>query len=219
MFKLHKLPQALYLKLNQSKEIQRWFHSPVVGTCTKLIADYHESTSTPTYEGWVQYYADVQGWDGTKKAKDEICKVFLDVDPKQISEYVYHRVIRQTWNGHNWELILVNDIQHHFPNLNVTRTAPEIDLKYFIDIELRENDVLILGIQVKPHSYRNMSKPSQLQDKQKHYIGNEEYSKQFNAPYVYVYYNRETGEFYDVEQLFDLIKSLIPNANPQAYKW
>jgi len=220
MFQIATRPsQKLYEDLNKNKDIKKYFGISYVGSCISLITNYYKSTDEPTFKGWEKYYADIQGWAGTKNVKEEICKLLPSIDSSHIAFYIYERVIVQTWNGHQSEIILVKDLKHQFPNLTITRAAYEIDVKYFIDIEVREGDKLLLGIQLKPHTYKNMSSPSQLQDKQMHYLKNEEYKVTFEAPYKYVYYNRETCEFYEVIELFDLIKSLMTNANSETCKW
>jgi hypothetical protein len=218
MFYYCDIPQKLYRELNQSGAVKKYFDVRYVGKCIDLIEQYYASTDATTHKGWESFYEAVQGWNGLKNAAVEISKLFPNADVQDIKRYVYHRVIGQTWNGLNRELILVQDLSHWFPELNIHRASFEIDHQYCIDVEVRLGEQVLLGIQLKPESYQRMSAPSQMQSKQAHYIKNEQYAKDY-APYLYVYYNGTTGEILNIEQVFDYIKSLMNNANTEAAKW
>ena len=218
MIHICAIPRDLYLKLNRSKEIDDFFKVKNVGKCIDLIEQYYRSTSEPTPKGWEEFYGEAQGWDGLRIAVEEMCKIYPDADPQHIKKYVYHRVISQTWDGLNMELILMQDLAYNFTKLNISKTSFEVDHEYCIDIEVRDGDEILCGIQVKPLSYQHMSSPHQLRAKQNHYRKNEQYKQKY-APYVYVYYNKATGELLDVQNLFNYIKTLSNSANTQTYKW
>jgi hypothetical protein len=65
---------------------------------------------------------------------------------------------------------------------------------------------LLLGIQVKPISYKYMSTPYQLRAKENHEIKNKSYSQQY-APYVYAYY--KDGEIKEKEELINKINTIL----------
>jgi len=212
MFYVCGIPQKLYRELNQSGKVKKYFDVRYVGKCIDLIEQYYQSTTEPNPKGWETFYAETKGWDGMRHASEEICKLFPDADPQDIKRYVFHRVIGQTWNGLNRELILVETLSFAFPQLNVARASFEIDHEYCIDVEVRKGEQVLLGIQLKPESYQRMSAPSQMQSKQAHYIKNELYAQHY-APYLYVYYNGTNGDLLNMEQVTDHIKSLLSNAN------
>jgi len=68
----------------------------------------------------------------------------------------------------------------------------------------------MLGLQIKPESYKAMGSPYQLRAKEAHRAKNEQYKQEY-APYVYVYYGKEG--IVDKEQLYNQIDLFLHYTN------
>lgn len=210
------IPKDTYRELNKNSRINPFFGKQYVGECVKLISDYYQTTTLPTQDGWEKYYAEVQGWDALRLVYAELKKRLPELDDVIIKKYIWHRVIGQTWNGFAKELMTIEELNYAFPDAHFKRTSFEIDHDYCIDAEMYFNETLMLGLQIKPESYKAMSSVYQLRAKEAHRVKNERYKEQF-APYVYVYYDDKGIK--DREQLYNQINTILHYANPQADKW
>lgn len=69
-------------------------------------------------------------------------------------EAVRYRTICQTWNGVIVrERNTIRTLKSKFPELDFVSTSGDFDHKYAVDYEIKSNNELICGIQIKPKSY------------------------------------------------------------------
>lgn len=207
------IPKEVFRALNKNAKINPFFSKDVVGECVRLVSDYYETTDNPNQKGWEQYYKDVQGWDGLYIAYYALEERLPDLDEATIKRYIYHRVLGQTWNGFAKELMVIHELNVAFPEATFKRTSFQVDHDYCIDAEMYYEETLILGLQIKPESYRLMNTPYQMKAKEGHRAKNERYKEEF-APYIYVYYN-ENG-IAERPQLINQINLYLHYANTQS---
>lgn len=207
---IYKVPidDVKYRKLNKDKSINSYFGVKYVGKCVKIFNDYYLSTVKITKEGWEKYYGDNFGYQklGYVMGKIQEKCYSYGLNDAEIKKYILHRVIGQTWNGMMNEEIVISELNRSFPKCTFNKTTFEIDHEYCIDWEMFYKGSLLLGIQVKPISYKYMSTPYQLRAKENHKIKNKSYSQQY-APYVYAYY--KDGEIKEKEELINKINTIL----------
>jgi hypothetical protein len=213
MFYENNIPNETYRELNKNAKINTFFGKAYVGECVRLISDYYETTTLPTQDGWEQYYKDTQGFDCLRNVYAELQKRLPNLDEATIKHYIYFRVIGQTWNGFAHELATIEELNYAFPDAYFKKTSFEVDHDYCIDAEMYFNNTLMLGLQIKPLSYKAMSSAYQLRAKEQHRQKNEQYKEKY-APYVYVYYGTEGID--DREQLFNQINTFLHYANSKT---
>lgn len=78
----------------------------------------------------------------------------VDITTEECAECVRYRTICETWNG----IIIrerntVEKLKKIFPSFEFVKTSGEFDHKYAVDYEIKSNDQLLCGIQIKPKSY------------------------------------------------------------------
>lgn len=102
--------------------------------------------------------------------------------------YVYIRIIDETWVGHERELSTFLGLKKYLSlySLNIEKTPPEIDVAYGVDFEIKKNNKLIAGLQLKSTNYlENKYKLSEIihiTEKK-----NNLYKERFNAPVYFIY--------------------------------
>ena len=89
---------------------------------------------------------------------------------EDVYDYVFFRVLGQTYNGFVTELNVMQEVQLEFPNLDMLKSTYDLDENYFTDFECYDKDTLVFGSQVKPISYKYMSSPYQIKAKQNHEV-------------------------------------------------
>ncbi|MGC4036575.1 MAG: hypothetical protein QM764_11480 [Chitinophagaceae bacterium] len=111
----------------------------------------------------------------------------VDITEEECAECVRYRTICETWNGIIIrELNTIEKLKAIFPLLEFTKTSGEFDHRYAVDYELKSNDQLLCGVQIKPRTYT------------------------FNTPYIVKARNanvRKNQEYFDTfqKQVFDII--------------
>jgi hypothetical protein len=97
-------------------------------------------------------------------------------------ESVHFRTICETWNG-----IIIRErntikvLKTKFQNIEFVKTSGEFDHKYAVDYELKKDNSLICGIQIKPKSY-TYNLPYVLKAKNANQRKNKLYSDYFKNP-------------------------------------
>lgn len=129
---------------------------------------------------------------------------------KFCQQSVFYRVICETWNGViGRELNTIATLQDIYPNINFVKTSADADFKYGIDYEMRDKeDNLLLGLQIKPKSYKMAKTREVLAVKMTNDKKNSSYSTKFNAPVVYVY-SSMSGKV-EEEDLLEIEKIIKP---------
>ena len=134
-----------------------------------------------------------------------------DVLGVDIQDYIFYRVVCQTYNGFVIELNILKQFKIEFPNINFIQASREKDKKYFTDIEAYTSDKLLFGIQVKPKSYLMMNNPH---TKNYHNSLKEKYKKTFNALHYMVYYE-DNFNIYEKQKIFNEINTTLALKNNQ----
>lgn len=187
------LEDSKFKALNKDRFLDKYFQTSNVGQCQKLFNEYYTTSVKLDRLGWEKYYNDNWGWhrlDALFKEVKDYCSVRYNLTEYQCKKWIFHRVIGQTWNGLIKEEELIKIIIRYFPKLNFQKTIFEVDKKYCIDWEVFNNDNLVVGLQIKPISYKVMHSKHQLKVKDFHKRQNEKYRELF-APYYYVYYDKK----------------------------
>jgi len=183
------------------------FWSSNVGKCSEIFDNFfRDKEYSFTKEDWVRYYFDSQG----KVILNDISQYIYsnyNCELIQAKQYVFHRVLGQTWNGMINEMNVIKDICIDFPNIKFIKTKHEIDENYFTDWEAYSDDKLLFGIQIKPISYKKMSGAFQLKSKEHHDKQRELYKKEFNVPHIIIYY--ENNAIYDRNYVLNQINTIL----------
>jgi hypothetical protein len=200
-----------YSKLNKDKSINKYFKSDSVGKCMKLIDDYYQSTDNFCKLGWENYYL-------TEERKNRLNDIYKELREEQqevlgvdLSDYIFYRVLGQTYNGYVAELNILKELKKSFPKLDFIKATYELDEKYFTDFEVYTGGLLIFGGQIKPISYLYMSTPYQKRAKENHKRQRDEYVKKFNVPHYLLYYD-ENG-LYEKENICNKINTILALKN------
>jgi hypothetical protein len=200
------IDQKLFRELNKSRSVNKFFGITYVGECVRLISEYHEADPRPSQRGWENFYGNIQGFEGLTLITKELMALLPHLDIHTIKQYVFHRVIGQTWNGYANEMIIIEQLKQEFPSCDILKSSFRVDHEYCIDAEMFYNSDLLLGIQIKPLSYKKMNTPYQLQAKANHRAKNLAYQNLY-APFVYVYY--DNNKIVDKEDLLNQISTII----------
>lgn len=199
------IEDKLYKRLNKNKGIANLFYDNSIGDCMGLITEYYNTTNNFTKRGWENYYL-------TDQRKNRLNEIYLilreklqDVLGVDIQDYIFYRVICQTYNGFVIELNILKQFKSKFPNINFIQASREKDKKYFTDIEAYIGNKLLFGIQVKPKSYLMMNNPS---TKNYHNELREKYQKTFNTLHYMVYYE-DNFCIYEKEKIFNKINTIL----------
>ena len=182
------LSDELYRKLNKDKSVNHFFQTKYVGKCMKLISDFHKYHESKTHKDWEHSYKCSVGYKQLSYVSQRIHLKNQWIPLDQVKQYVFYRVIGQTWNGYQQELSIIEELKEQFTNIDIIKTDFEKDHTYCIDAEIIKDDYIILGIQIKPISYKMMNTAYQNRAKENHKEKNDNYARMF-APYVYVYYD------------------------------
>ena len=204
---------TLYSKLNKDKSVNKYFKSASVGKCMKLIDEYYHSTDNFNKIGWENYYLTEERESRLKEIYDILREQLQDMLGYEIEDYIFFRVIGQTYNGYVSEINILNEFKEMFPNMDFIRATYEIDEKYFTDFEAYVNGILFFGGQIKPISYKYMNTPYQMKAKENHKRQRDEYVKLFNVPHYLFFY--EDGQLYDKEKIYNKINTILALKNEQ----
>lgn len=172
----------------------------------KLIDDYYHSTDLFTAAGWENYYLTPQREDRLGTIIETISKL-LNASQEDVYDYVFLRVLGQTYNGYVNELNIIAELQKEFPELDLLKATFELDQNYFTDFECYYKDKLVFGSQIKPISYKLMSSGYQLKAKQNHEAQRQAYIEKFKAPHFIVFYNN--GQIVDKQKILEKINIIL----------
>ena len=202
------IPLDLYRKLNKDSTLKKYFTSSSVGKCMKLIDDYYSNTDTFSQMGWENYYLTKKRADKLNEIYNELIKLLTNLSKEDIRDYIFHRVIGQTYNGFLNELNIINKLQDEFPQLDFIKATYELDEQYFTDFEAYYNGELVLGGQIKPISYYYMNTPYQIRAKENHEAQRQKYISTFKAPHLLLFYMGD-GSLYEQQKIFDKINIIL----------
>ena len=203
----YKFNKSLYSKLKKDRKLSRMFWSSNVGKCSEIFDNFFRDEIYDFNKNeWVRYYFNVVSKDILNSISDYIVDSYSCelIDAKQ---YVFHRVLGQTWNGMVNEMNVIKEIYSDFPNVKFVKTKHEIDENYFTDWEAYSDNKLLFGIQIKPISYKKMSGPFQLKSKEHHNKQRDLYKREFNVPHIIIYYENNT--LYDRDYVLNQINTIL----------
>lgn len=172
----------------------------------KLIDDYYHSTDLFCAAGWENYYLTPQREDRLGDIITEIAPI-LKASEEDVYDYVFYRVLGQTYNGYLIELNIIEELQNEFPDLDMLKATYELDEKYFTDFECYKGDKLVFGSQIKPISYKRMSTGYQIRAKQNHEAQRKAYIEKFKVPHFIIFY--EQGKILDKEKVIGKINIIL----------
>jgi len=203
-----------------------------IGAVMALIKD----SNAQSFEEWEKYYLDsgekrrhlLAAVTDTKeknninrshgRTKEDLFKIAKILAQKcNISEdiafnYVYIRVIDETWIGHNRELEALKVIQQLCFRrcLTVNGVDSLTDTKYAIDFEVREQGQRILAIQLKSTRYKYSKTTILLQTKKMNQNKNKKYTERFGVDVLYLYMN-PNGHIVNLAELEERLAQIVLN--------
>lgn len=206
LYKLN-IPKYIYSKLNKDAKLLVMFRSNFVGKCTQIFDNYYHSVSGKiTKDGWSEYYLKTID----KIVLEKIAKYIIDTygySEVHAKNYVYFRIVGQTWNGMAKEGHLIKILSKEFLNADFVKTNYELDEQYFTDWEAYSFGQLLFGIQIKPLSYKIMNSPYQMKAKENHQFQADAYKEKYKVPHIVIYYDGD--DFYDKDYVFNQINTMF----------
>lgn len=131
----------------------------------------------------------------------------IRVSEEDSVEAVRYRTVCQTWNGIMIrEKNTINTLKRTFPELNYVSTSGDLAHKYAVDYEVRKNERLICGIQIKPKSYLGRTpylRKAQRANANKNQMYKDEFGKE-----VFNIISKTNGEILNSEAIKHLKKQL-----------
>ena len=189
-------------------------HVNNVGAVMALV----KNSKATTYEEWERYYLstgakrleklptvtdnkekyNLNRFNGrTEEELLEVAKKFAkgaNLSVETAYNYVYCRVIDETWVGYEKELRVLERIQslcRLYPNLTASGVNSYTDTNYAVDFEVRKNRKVVLGIQLKSTKYRDSHLAAVNDVKRINHIKNTKYTNDFGAQVLYLYYEND----------------------------
>ena len=209
---INPIEDKIYKTLNQDRRVNKYFNSKSVGKCMKLIDNYYRLSNEFTMDGWETFYLTIDREIRIGEIAFKI-KELTGYDDKTIVDYIYHRIIGQTYNGFVREMKFIKQLNNFYPNLDFRKALYELDEKYFTDFEVYTKDTLVFGGQIKPISYKYMSKPYQVKAKENHEKQRLDYRERFKVPHLLIYYQDE--EIYELQKIKNKIDIILHYNNAQ----
>ena len=137
--------------------------------------------------------------------------LYLDIPVEKAYNYVYIRVIDETWLGYSRELKVLKQIQNiskKYFKLTASGVDSFTDTEYAVDFEVHQDDILVLGIQLKSVKYRDSTMKAVDDVKKINKAKNDEYTAKFGAPVLYLYVDK--GEVVNMNELIEFLDTLHP---------
>lgn len=135
------------------------------------------------------------------RTKDDLIRIAktlsknLNISLELAYNYVYIRVIDETWIGLNRELTGIKIIQREcqkYGDFFVYSVDYDTDIKYAVDFEIKDNltNSIILAVQLKSVNYKNSNLDGVLDIKPINIKKNDHYKKDFNVDVLYLYIDK-----------------------------
>ena len=124
--------------------------------------------------------------------------------------YVYIRVIDETWLGYEREFNVLKQTQSicsKYSNLTASGVDSITDTKYAVDFEIRKNNRIVLGIQLKSTKYRDSTLKAVDEVKAINKAKNDAYTERYGAPVLYLYID-ENNIVVNINELIEFLDSL-----------
>ena len=193
-FKLN-LEKSIYQNLNRDKDLNKLFRPDKIGKCSMLFDKFKKTVEIQNKDTWKVFYLKQSNVMALKNIVDYIQDKHL-LNFTDASDYMIYRVVGQTWNGMVNELRIIEKLKEKHPLFIFKKSDYETDQNYFTDIEVFFGQKLILGIQIKPISYKNMNTDYQIQAKKNHQEQAEKYKLKNKVNHLILFYNENTLQNY-----------------------
>ena len=148
----------------------------------------------------------------TKKDLIKIAKDFnkhLNLPLKTVYNYVYIRVIDESWIGYKRELKAFEVLKEEcscYNGIEVCKTEFKKDKDYSIDFEIKKDNKVILGIQLKSITYYLSSSKGNLDAKEVNSIKQKKYKNEFKTPVLNLYIASKEGRIVNIKTLRKYLK-------------
>jgi hypothetical protein len=119
---------------------------------------------------------------------------------KECINWEYNLFIVQSLKGNHIEEKAKNEMGVKLDPIKIIDAEKYLDEEIRIDLEVRKKGKLIAGIQVKPSSYHFMRKNVKQMNQYRNSL--------VKYPIFYLYYNYNSEEFFNVENIINKIKKL-----------
>lgn len=112
-------------------------------------------------------------------------------------QWMYNLFIINSLKGSKMEKLALNEVQQVISSqYQVRKAESNVDERYRVDLEICNNDTILLGIQVKPHTYVFTNEYVQASNNAK--------NSRYGYDVFYLYYNDE-GLFVNIEDINDFL--------------
>lgn len=121
--------------------------------------------------------------------------------------YVYIRVIDETWIGYSRECITLERLNKYLKNHGLTAEKANfyIDVNYGVDFEIKRGNKIVAGVQLKSiNYYENKEALSEIQSINKK--KNNMYEIEYKAPVIYLYVDKHNYPINLNDIYFNVIK-------------
>lgn len=131
------------------------------------------------------------------RTKDDLLNVAkilakeCNLDISVAFNYVYIRVIDETWIGYSRELKVLDEIRTmcaHY-NLRADGVDSYMDTQYAVDFEIRDQDKVVLAVQLKSTNYKYSQLSAVKQIRKVNLDKNKRYTNRYGADVLYLYIN------------------------------
>lgn len=115
----------------------------------------------------------------------------LNVGIELAFNYVYIRVIDETWIGYSRECLSLERLKKYLKNHGLTaeKTNYYIDVNYGVDFEIKRGQQIVAGVQLKSVNYfENKNALAEIQNINKK--KNAMYESKYKAPVIYLYVDK-----------------------------
>lgn len=142
----------------------------------------------------------------------KIAKEFADninVPIETAYNYVYIRVIDETWLGYSRELTAISEIKNlcqQYSNITISDVDSYKDADFAVDFEIRKDNLLRLGIQLKSTKYKNSDLIAVDEIKEINAKKNKHYFNKYGAEVMYLYFNN--GHIVNLYELKNFLDTL-----------
>lgn len=119
-------------------------------------------------------------------------------------EWEYDLFISQSLKGNTMESKAISELKQRLDDISDFKFEESngiVDNEYRIDIEIKSQDNIVAGIQVKPNSYSNMR--SEIKYK------NKSANKKYEGEVFYLFYDYDSEEFDNIERVERELRTVL----------
>ena len=174
---------------------------------------YAQHNSQPDSLKEINYYHGRTKEDLMEKAKvlyDAVKYNGYNLTLEDCYECVRFRTICQTWNGIVVaEAKCIDILSKLYPTLEFAKAQGDVDYEYEVDYEVKKDGKVILGMQIKPHSYL-WNSPYLVSARRINQLKYAAYKKATGADVQVVVYNKKEASYIiNLDEIARKIKSVL----------